>query len=433
MMDISNSTFKRKQIYKEAKQMSILHHTKRNQNNILNRSITMKSNSLSKIRHTHFRPTNSQISPPHKIINLKPIKEFQEKIEPNPLDYSYKETNKFQSPYSNSNLNNEFFWKYYSPKISSKESMESPIIQNEKKDNNNKQREHELKVKMMFYFLISLLYYSLYLLCMKILFNFSMPQIPPLGTSLFIISFNNVVLSIIFIIMDQIDYLDYLHFKKIIDNFPKMIINFISILLIIKSLEKLNLITFIILINMKPIIISYFKIRDSNKIYQSIDTFCYFLLCLIILFELYTENKASIICTYILITLLIIGYFSKLNRIKSLHPYFSIFGSSLIGISISPIIMVLNKDILIISFSQYLLFLIISLTYFLHIYFLNKYTQYSFGKKFKIFGLTLNYLLFLIYSNLILRENNANYTYIFFLSSFFINNYAFLRNDSINL
>ena len=260
-----------------------------------------------------------------------------------------------------------------------------------------------------------------------------MPNIPNLGTSLFIISFNNVVLSILFIIIDQIDYLEYLNFKKIIDHFFKMIINTISILLTIKSLQKINLINFILLINLKPIILSFYNAIKNNMTYKSMDTLCYFLFCFILISEFMLENKVSIIFVFILIMLNTSESIFKLDRIKAFHSYFLILGSSILGISISPIIMVLNRDILIISFSQYLLYLIISLTYFFNLYFLSKYNKYSFGLKFKIFSLIFFYSLFFIYSNSLLKEDNYSLTYIFFFVSFFINNYAYFRNKSITL
>ena len=289
----------------------------------------------------------------------------------------------------------------------------------------------ETNIKMKFYFLTATIYLSLFLLCIKILFNYAMPHIPPIGTSLFIISFNNLIFSALFIVMDQKDYLENLYFENIVNNFHKMVFNFISILLIIKSLENVNLLSFIILINMKPIIISFLNIISGNKTFRSMDYFCYFLFFLIIITEFLIENKISIICTYILIAIDIICSFTKLCKVKNIHPYFNIFGSSLIGISISPIKMVLSRDIFNISFPQYLLFIIISLTLFFNMYFLSKYIQYSFGKKFKIFSLMFIYALFIIYSILLLKENNGSKTYIFFFFSFFINNYFNLKNDSI--
>ena len=53
-----------------------------------------------------------------------------------------------------------------------------------------------------------------------------------------------------------------------------MIFNFSVILLTIKSLENINLLSFIILINMKPIIISFLNIRESNKSYNLMDISC---------------------------------------------------------------------------------------------------------------------------------------------------------------
>lgn len=308
------------------------------------------------------------------------------------------------------------------------------IIYNEyqNKQKNNNKREFEANVKMIFNFLISTIYLSLYFLCSKILFGTPMPYIPPIGTSLFIISFNNVILSAIFIIIDQIDYLEYLYFEKIANNFLKMIFNFSVILFTIKSLENMKLLSFIILINMKPIIISFLNIRESNKSHSYMDIFCYFLFGLICITEFFIENKISIIFTFILIIIDTFDSFAKLNT-NTLHPYLTTFGCSVIGISISPLIMVIRNDLLIISFSQYLLFLIISLAHFLSIYFLSKYIQYSFGIKFKILSTIIIYFIFIIYSLLLLRENNTWSTYFFFMFSLFINNYAVLRNDSTNI
>lgn len=424
----------KKQIYKGARLTSILDFSKKNSN--IKQSLTCRNNyHSSNYKHTHFKVINSPKLSPIERINLTEKFEFHN-IEKNQLNFSNKKSNISRSPFSNPNLNMINFKKAnLSPTTSIKTNIFSPdkqILTDEKKKI-NKRIEHETKVKMIFYFLISLIYFSLYLLFIKILYKLSMPQIPPLGTSLFIISLNNAIFSIIFISIDQMNYLEYLYFKIILSNVLKMVINFISILLTIISLEKLDLIVFIILTNMKPLTISFMKVLDSNKTFKIMDTICYFLFILIFLIEFFLENTISIICILLLIAINIIGNFPMFYRVKSLHPYFSIFGSSLIGLSISPIIMILMKDILIISFSQYLLFFILSFSYFFSVYFLSKHKKYSFGKKFKIYGSILNYILFIIYSIWLLREDKSFYTYIIFLISFSINIYAILRKGSLNL
>ena len=330
---------------------------------------------------------------------------------------------KLESPYINFNE--------FSKSPEAKKNTNELIPVKKKNNINEKKLEYETKVKMIFYFLISTIYLSLYYLCTKILFGTPMPYIPPIGTSLFIISFNNAILSIIFIILDQIDYLEYLYFEKLVNNFLKMIFNFSVILLTIKSLENINLLSFIILINMKPIIISFLNIRESNKSYNLMDISCYFLFGLIGITEFIIENKISIITTFILIIIDTFDSFAKLNT-NTLHPYLTTLGCSIIGISISPLVMIIRRDLLIISFSQYLLFLIISLTHFLNIYFLSKYNQYSFEAKFKIINIIFIYFLFIVYSFLLLRENNNWSAYIFFIFSLLINNYAILSNDTAN-
>lgn len=430
-MEVKNTP--KKQIYKGANPTSILNHEKRIQKDV-KRTITnnFNSNIQTKIKK-HIKvnfPDFRVLSPKNTLKNVKKMNNFDEKN----FDDSIKLNNILGSPYHkyDYNINYELFQKNMSPMIHAKKSNESIIRKNEKKDI-NKQLKHEIKVKKVFYFLTASIYFSLYLLCLKILFNLPIAIIPPLGTSLFIISFNNVVLSILFIILDQIDYSEYLSFKRVLNNFPKIIIKFITILLTIKSLEKINLLTFITLIYMKPIIISFLKIREINKSYSSIDILCYFLFCFIYISEFLLENKISIIFTLLLIAINILDSHYKLKNIRSLHPYFINFGSSIIGFSISPIIMALNKDKLIFSFSQYLLFLIISLTYYFSIYFISKFRKYHFGQKFKIFSLFLIYFLFFIYSVLLLREGNDSLKFIFFMVSFFINIYAIFRKDSINL
>ena len=221
-MEVKNTP--KKQIYKGANPTSILNHEKRIQKDV-KRTITnnFNSNIQTKIKK-HIKVNFSDfrvLSPKNTLKNVKKMNNFDEKN----FDDSIKLNNILGSPYHkyDYNINYELFQKNMSPMIHAKKSNESIIRKNEKKDN-NKQLKHEIKVKKVFYFLTASIYFSLYLLCLKILFNLPISIIPPLGTSLFIISFNNVVLSILFIILDQIDYSEYLSFKRVLNNFPKVII-----------------------------------------------------------------------------------------------------------------------------------------------------------------------------------------------------------------
>ena len=410
----------------------------RSQTSNINRVITHNGNSLSKLnKKVRYLNSSSRAPSPRNKLNLNTDKELR-------YSESFKNKRKLKlgSPYPI--INTEFKKNVLSPEFPERNLQNSPNILNkdvkDKNDEKDKQiqqiklkKEHETNVKMIFYFLTALIYYSLYLICTKILFNTPMPYIPPIGTSLFIICLNNLILSIFFIAIDQINYFKYIYFEIIIHNFLQIITNFISILLIIKSLENMNLLIFIILINTKPLILSYLNIRESNRSYKLMDSFCYLLSGFIWICEFFIENKISIISSFLLITIDIFSSLAKLKKVKHLHPYLIILGSSLIGFSISPIIMVIKKELLIISFTQYLLFFIISLTYFFDIYFVSKYTKYSFGKKFKIFISIFIYFLYLSFSILLLREDNNSNAYIFFLITFFINIYSFYRNDSINL
>ena len=330
------------------------------------------------------------------------------------------------------NFNLDNYSTIISPKLTTRNEHE---YNKDKIDNNNilnKFREHKNKIKMKFYCLISLIYFSLNFLSIKILYSLPIYKIPPLGTSLFMISFNNVILSVFFINLDQINYHDYFDIEIVIDNFIKMILHFFSILLTIKSLKKVSLLNFVLIVNMNPIVISFLNIWENNKRYTSKDSICYFLFMLISIVEFFTNNKVSIICVFLLISIKVFSK-RKLNRIKNFHPYITIFGISLIGISLSPIIMVLNRDLLMISFSQYLFFAIISLTLFFNFYFSSKHAHYSFGKVFQLIISILYFLLFIIYSTILLREENYSYTYIFIVFSYIIGIYAIFRLDSKNI
>ena len=128
-------------------------------------------------------------------------------------------------------------------------------------------------IKIKFYSLISIFYLSLYLLCLKITFKLAMPKIPALGASLFIINFNNIIISLLFIKLDQIDFQTFINIK-----FDKILLtiflNYLKIVLIIKSIRHLDLLVFIIIINMTPLISSYILIRGKNQSFNVSDYFC---------------------------------------------------------------------------------------------------------------------------------------------------------------
>ena len=121
------------------------------------------------------------------------------------------------------------------------------IYKNQKKKEFHKQKK---LIKKKFYLIISVFYFSLYILCLKISLKLSLPGTPALGVCSFIISFNILFISLVFMKIDQIDYNDYLNFDKIDSYFFKIIFNYIRILLTIKSLQNLNLISFVLILNM---------------------------------------------------------------------------------------------------------------------------------------------------------------------------------------
>ena len=313
----------------------------------------------------------------------------------------------------------EFF---LNKKESINEKEENEKSQNEiseQKIINFKKKRKEIKKK--FYLLISIFYFSLYLLCLKISLKLSMPNIPALGVSSFIINFNNLLISLIFMKLDQINIKEYLYFDIKGNYFLKITFDYIKILLTIKSLQNLKLFTFIVILITNPLLGSYISIKENNKSIIPLDLFYYFIFLFIIIIEFLEHNKISIICIIILMILNTFIACTKITIIKNIHSYIIDFGSSLIGIAISPILMSLNINSLNISFSQYLLYTIISFTYFLNHYFENKYGYYSLGQEYQICSNVIIVCLYVLYSNFLLREDNNLKSYTILIFSLVIN------------
>ena len=254
-----------------------------------------------------------------------------------------------------------------------------------KKKNYKDFQEKIKEIKIKFYSLTSVFYLSLYLLCVKITFKLSMPEIPPLGVSLFIISFNNIIISLLFIKLDQIDFQSIINIK--FDNifFLTIFFNYLKILLLIKSIQHLNLLTFFIIINMTPLIISYILIREKNQSFIVSDYIYYITFIIICLSQFLFNNKISMICVFTLMIINTFTFLANINVIKNYHSYLVDFWTAVLGVAISPLIMSINEDSLNISISQYLLFIIISLTYFLNHYFESKLTKNSLEHGFQIY------------------------------------------------
>jgi len=385
----------------------------------------------------------------------------------------YNSTNQIYNLQSNNNYQSNYYKNIYSSKdINMKLNINSPYI-NEKyslQDNSNsfkisnydksefflnnnqdsddesqdekvklniskEQKYHKRKkeIKKTFYLSISVFYFSLYLLCLKILLQLSLPEIPSLGVSSFIINFNNLFISLLFMKLDQVNLIEYLYFDKIGNYFIKIVINYIKILLTIRSLCHIKLFSFILILNMNPLLISFFSIRSNYNLYTFSDFIYYFLFIFMIICEFLVHNKISTLCVIAIMLIDTMITFTKITSVKkTIHPYIIDFGSSLIGIAISPIIMSINADSFLISFSQYLLFTIICLAYFLNHYFELKYACYSLNQGFQIFMNVIVAFLYLIYSHFLLKENNHINSYVFLFLSFIIHIYGKLRLDEVS-
>ena len=301
-------------------------------------------------------------------------------------------------------------------------------------DNKNYERFSKKKkeIKKGFYLLISLLYLSLYLLCLKISLKLSMPIIPSVGVSTFLINVNIMLMSLLFMKLDQIDLLELLYFQKYGNLFLKIILNYINIVLTIKSLQYIKLFSFILILNMSTLIKSYIFIKENNKLYKLLDFINYFIFFFIIIIEFIINDKISTLCVIALMLINTIISFTKITSVKNIHAYIIHFGTSLIGVAISPIIMCANKDNLNLSMSQYLLFTVICFAYFLYHYFEIKYSHYSIGQGYQIVSSCINVGLYIIYSNFLLKENNYLHSYILLGLSFLIRIYAKLRIEEIS-
>ena len=299
----------------------------------------------------------------------------------------------------------------------------------------NEQKYHKRKkeIKKTFYLSMSVLYFSLYLLCLKILLQLSLPEIPSLGVSSFIINFNNLFISILFMKLDQVNLIEYINLDKIGNYFIKIIINYIKILLTIRSLYHIKLFSFILILNMNPLLISFFSIRSNYNLYNFSDFIYYFMFIFMIICEFLVHNKISTLCVIAIMLIDTMITFTKITSVKkTIHPYIIDFGSSLIGIAISPIIMSINVDSFLISFSQYLLFTIICFAYFLNHYFELKYACYSLNQGYQIVMNVVVAFLYIIYSHFLLKENNHIYSYAFLCLSFIIHIYGKLRLDEVS-
>jgi len=393
-------------------------------NNNINRRISDSSNilynykSYKKILKNKYYPNISWINEN----NIEKYNAFtNDKYSSNEMSMSFRSS--FDEDKSEFFLNKK---ESYNEKEEKEKSQKETNI--EQKIINLKKKRKEIKKK--FYLLVSIFYFSLYLLNLKISLRLSMPNIPSLGVSSFIINFYNLLISLIFMKLDQIELKEYLYFDKIGNYFLKIVVNYIKILLTIKSLQHLKLFTFILILNTNPLLGSYIAIKENNKSFIPSDLFYYSIFFFIMIIEFLEYNKISVICIIILMILNTFIAFTKITIIKNVHSYIIDFGSSLIGIAISPILMSINKNSLNISFSQHLLFTIISFSYFLNHYFENKYAYYSLGQEYHICSNVIIVCLYVLYSNFLLREYNNLKSYTILIFSLVINIYGKFRIEN---
>ena len=295
---------------------------------------------------------------------------------------------------------------------------------------NNKNKIKTKGIKKNFLFIISYIYYSLYLLFLKTLLVTSTPEKPTVSVSLFIIFFNNLLLSMIFMKLDHIIITNNFNYKEIGDYILKIIINFLKILLTIKSLEHINLLSLVLIINLSPVVMSYINLRQKNAPNKFIDKVFYTITIIICVYELSYQNIISILCSICLMILFGFSSFIEQKTSNNFHPYIIIFGSSIIGIAISQLFICIKTENLYISLTQYVLFILICFSFFLNNYFeckYNKYFNWQQQQRFSIIELTI---LTIVYSKFILKEKNRYNTPISIVLSLLTNIYGKIRINS---
>ena len=156
----------------------------------------------------------------------------------------------------------------FSEKTNSYNTKEDSLIKKNNILNNNGRQVNKEKIRIVKYdylLLISILYYSIFLLMAKILNSIKLPEIPSVSIILFLIYFHELILSTIFMSIDHIDVLANFDTKDLYHYLIHIFIEYIKVFLIIRGLRHLSLLSFIVIIYLNPLLTSLIILKQKME------------------------------------------------------------------------------------------------------------------------------------------------------------------------
>lgn len=236
-------------------------------------------------------------------------------------------------------------------------------------------KSNERKQKSNYVLTMSVIYYSIFLLSAKIISIAKLPEIPSTSSILFVFYFNELILSLIFIKIDQIDIIKNISIKDLNYFIIEILLEYIKSFFTISSLKRIPLLPFIVILYLNPILTSHTIIKQRMGTNTKIDKIFYLITALIIIYEFLTFNKLGTIYSTMVLLVVSFGSTRKFKNSAYFHAYYVIFGSGIIGVSFSPLIMSIDGYMFYISSYQFLSIFILCIGHFFYLYFLQKYAR----------------------------------------------------------
>ena len=255
---------------------------------------------------------------------------------------------------------------------------ESFIKKNISLNNNNGYQINKVKtrkIKSDFYLTISILYYSIFLLMVKILNSTKLPEIPSTSVILFLIYFHQLIFSMIFMSIDHIDVLTNFDTKDLYHYLIHIFLENIKLFLIIKGLKNLNILSFILIIYLNPLLTSLIILKQKMEETKKMDKIFVIIGIFVISYQFLFSNKLGTIYTTLLLIMISFTSTRDYKTTINFHVYFLIFGISIIGVSISSLVMGILEGNLNISIAQYMCVFILCFAHFFYFYFIVKYLK----------------------------------------------------------
>ena len=275
------------------------------------------------------------------------------------------------------------------------------IIDRLSKELKNKKRQKKevnvhLSIQMLknvFYLICNILFYSLYLLSIKILFCLQTLHTNHVHITssvvLFFIGFYQVLLSSLFMKVDHLQITKPKVFNKseIDELILRGVFEFVNNIFLVLSLSHMRLASAVTIFFLSPIIRTFMYLKQKMDPIENYDKLCYIcslLVCLIFVLQvLYKENSSEYFkdnfkgTCYSIITAISMGISSLSERktCNEFHPYIISFVVGLFGVSICPLWMsVVNAD-LDVGSNEVMLFTFCGICFFFKFYYEQKYLQ----------------------------------------------------------